>query len=235
MDRTPRSTEALVELQVKRWATSPRAKAKPEETPHRWPVIAISREYGARGAAIGERVAQRLGFDFWDQKFVHTIAESSGMSTKVIASLDEQRRNAFSHVFATIFTGGITSSGYVERLFRIIHTVSSHGGAVLIGRGANFLLRPESCLRVRVVMPFAERVRGIMERRGLSEREARDEVTDTDADRHAFIRQTYDTDVSDTLAYDLTINSGFIPVEPAVDVVIAAYTARFGRPPAPLA
>ena len=34
------------------------------------PVITISREYGAQGAAVGRIVAERLGFRFWDREMI---------------------------------------------------------------------------------------------------------------------------------------------------------------------
>ena len=41
---------------------------------------------------------------------------------------------------------------------RLVLSLAAEGGVVLIGRGAGFLLPPESTLHVRVVAPLSDRI-----------------------------------------------------------------------------
>lgn len=232
MDKSPRSLDALVEHQVRKWSTERKRVPTLVGTGRRWPVVTISREYGARGAAIGRLLAERLEFDFWDKKLVQAIADDAGASQRVIETLDEQRKNAFGDILASFVQGrGLSAGDYFLRLGRVVQVIADHGAAVVVGRGANYLVLPEQALRLRVVAPFETRVRGLMERGGLDEKTARAELRLVENERALFIKQAYNKDVTSPTDYDLTINTGTLPVEVAVEVAVAAYKARFGALP----
>jgi cytidylate kinase len=57
---------------------------------------------------------------------------------------------------------------------------------------------------------------------GVKEEEARQRVMTREAKRGAFVRKSYDADISDPENYDLTLNTGRIPIQSAVEAVIAA-------------
>jgi len=232
MVKSPRSLDALVEHQVRKWSTE--RKKVPTVVGHgrRWPVVTISREYGARGAAIGRLLSERLGFDFWDKKLVQAIAEDTGASQRVIETLDEQRKNAFGDILASFVQGrGLSSEDYFVRLGRVVQTIATHGSAVIVGRGANYLIPPASALRIRIVAPLDLRVKGLMERGGLDEKTARSELRLVESERAHFIKQAYNRDVACPQDYDLTVNTGTLEVDVAVDIAVAAYKARFGALP----
>lgn len=226
----PRSIDAIVEQQVRKWNAHRVATPTARTAARPRPVITISREYGAQGAAIGRIVAERLGFDFWDREIVGAISADSGASQRVIESLDEQRRNSFANVLHSLLRGaGPSASEYFERLARVIRTISDHGRAVIVGRGANYLVDPKTALRVRVVAPVDVRMKGLMERAGINEKTARETIALVEKERATFVRQAYDKDVADPADYDLIINTGSFDLEDAVEIVLAAVEARFGE------
>jgi hypothetical protein len=61
----------------------------------------------------------------------------------------------------------------------------------------------------------------------MSEADARAELELVDADRRAFMRDHYGKDVEDPAGYDLIVNTGTVPLDRAVGLVVAAYDARF--------
>lgn len=232
MDKTPRSLDALVEHQVRKWTAERKHVPTVVGPARRWPVVTLSREYGAHGAAVGRLLAERLGFDFWDKKLVQTIADDAGASQRVIETLDEQRKNAFADVLGSLLKShGLSASEYFERLARVVQTISDHGAAVVLGRGANYLVPADRALRVRVIAPFEVRVAGVMARGGLDEKGARAEVRLIDTERAAFVRQAYGRDVADPADYDVVLNAGSLDAPAAVEVMVAAYRAKFGALP----
>lgn len=232
MVKSPRSLDALVEHQVRKWSTERKRVPTVVGTTRRWPVVTISREYGSRGSAVGRLLAERLGFDFWDKKLVQAIAEDCGASQRVIETLDEQRKNAFADILASFVQGhGLSAGEYFERLGRVTQVIADHGSAVIVGRGANYLVPSERVLRVRIVASVNVRVRGLMERGGLDEKTARTELRLVETERALFIKQAYSHDVTDPVDYDLVLNTGLLAVEAAVEIVVAAYKARFGALP----
>jgi cytidylate kinase len=179
----PRDAQKLVEDQVHKWAQSEKKRAG-EETPEPWPLITVSREFGALGTVTGEQAARRLGFSFWDQEIVHAIAEQTGIQETLLASLDEQTRTRIEDFIGeSVFGAGTTAVKYVRQVIRVVRTIERHGGAVVIGRGAQFILAREAALRVRVVCPYEQRVAGYAKREGLSEREAESRLVRVERER----------------------------------------------------
>ena len=49
-------------------------------------IITISREYGSGGREIGEKLAKRLGIEFYDSEIITLLAKESGLSEETIRS-----------------------------------------------------------------------------------------------------------------------------------------------------
>jgi cytidylate kinase len=229
MERVPRSVNEMVEYQVQRWMAEQQKRRQERRTQEKpAPIVTISREAGALGTTLGRGVADRLGFRVWDQELVQRIAEQSGASETLFSAVDEQARNAIEDLLAGILMGdSFTEKEYLAQLMRVVHVIAQHGSAVIIGRGAQYVLPPDAALRVRVIGSLDARVRSVASTRGLSERDARSEVERIDRERITFIRHHYRQDAADSHGYDLIINSTTIPTERAVDVVVSAYHAKF--------
>ena len=227
----PRDAQKLVGDQVLRGEQGEKKRAGGEAA-EAWPLITVSREFGALGTTTGERAAHRLGFSFWDQEIVHTIAEQTGIQEALLASLDEQSRTRIEDFIAeSVFGAGTTAAKYVRQVIRVVRTLERHGGAVVIGRGAQFILAPESALRVRVVCPLEQRVAGYAEREGLSQSEAERKMARVERERQTFIQRHYGRDVSDPSHYDIMANTENLSPDQAADVLVAAYRSKFGRLP----
>jgi cytidylate kinase len=220
----------LVDEQVKRWlAEQERRKAQPRVTPEPpRPLVTISREAGANGTSLGRAVAHKLGFELWDQELVQRVAEEKGAPEALLAAVDERARSRIQDLLAGILMGDVgTETGYLASLGRVIHSIAEHGSAVLVGRGAHFVVAPNEALRVRVVAPIEDRVRVIAGTRHLGDREARAEVERIDHERVTFNRHHYRRNSADPVAYDIVVNTGSFTLETAADVVVAAYRAKF--------
>ena len=233
MELAGRNILQVVERQCRRWEIqTERQRLKPTEHEH-WPVITISREFGARGETLARIVADRIGYSVWDGELIHVISKETGANEAVLKSLDEQQRSNIEDSIQGALMGGEYMNGdYLRRLMRLVHTSASFGKSIIVGRGANCILDPDSILRVRVVCPLEERIRGYAKRQGLGERQARQKVEKTDRERAVFIRQNFHGDVFNPSEHDLILNTGTLPLERLVPVVLQAYEAKFGqRPP----
>ncbi|MBW1879014.1 MAG: cytidylate kinase-like family protein [Deltaproteobacteria bacterium] len=225
-----RGVRALVEEQVGRWTTDKQGSRVGMQGP--WPLIAISRQFGALGAAVGTKVAERMGFSFWDREIVTAIAKETGAREALLDSLDERSRNSIEEVLASMLMGEMTTMAeYVRQVVRIVGAVDKHGAGVIVGRGAQYILEEDRALRVRAVGPVDPRIEAYAKRQGLSHREAERKVVSMERDRQKFIRQHFNRDVTDPSDYDLAINTSTLSVDAAASVVIAAYRGKFGSLP----
>ena len=79
----------IIENQIKQWDLVGK-QSETEKRKH--PIITLSRDFGTHGSLLAEEVAQKLDFSFWDQDFVHAIAENTGLRESVIKSVDNNTR-----------------------------------------------------------------------------------------------------------------------------------------------
>jgi cytidylate kinase len=225
------SIDQFVNQQILRWQEQRRiADRKRLEGEFQQPTICISREYGARGAAMGRLVAERLGFRYYAQELIHDIAEAAHVRKQVVESLDERVQDGISEWVAGLIKRGVFApSDYLRNLSKVVLTLANHGKGVIIGRGAHFILDRQTTLRVRVIAPLETRIARIAERDGLSDDKAKATILRIDAERVAFNKQHYGADLTDPENYDLVVNAGTLGLAGAADVTVAAFRSRFGQ------
>jgi cytidylate kinase len=206
----------LIEEQVGRWEILRREK--PEA--RRMPVITISREPGSGGKLVARAVADRLGLDLFDQEVINAMAKDADTSTRVIRTLDEKSVSMIDDwVTAAISQRHLWPDELSRVLMRVIGTIGRHGKAVIVGRGANFVLPPEARFRVRIIAPQDQRISRVAETYGLSQEEAKTRVLRTESDRRAFVRKYFHSDIRDPLNYDMILNSGTLSIESCADAI----------------
>ena len=212
-----RSIEQIIEEQVQRWKITRTEEKKKDE---RISVITISREAGSGGNILAKRLSDQLEFDLFYQEFIHNMAESARLSVRLIETLDEKGASVLEEWISSIVDKRhLWPDRYLQHLMKIIGTIGKHGQAVIVGRGANFVLPPEKRLSVRVIAPLEMRLRNVSQKFSVSVDEARPRVLKTDSDRKAFIKKYFNDDIRHPLNYDLIINTGTLSIADAVNSV----------------
>jgi len=192
------------------------------------PLVVISRDCGSKGHFIAEGVATKLGFDLYDRELINAIAKSAHVRSQVVESVGEQTRQHLSAWIDSRLEGGyFTSTDYLQHLCKIVLSIGQHGQAVMLGRGAQFILNPEQTLRVRIIAPQETRVHRIAASQRLPTPEARAHVLRVDAERNAYCRWHFNADPANPRHYDLILNTALISPEYCVEAVARAFEARF--------
>ena len=219
-----RSIEQLIEEQVRRWQIM-RAEEKKEE--ERISVVTFSRESGSGGDILAERLAEKLGYDLFHQEVIHNMAESARTSVQLLETLDEKGVSVLEEWIASLVDKRhLWPDQYLQHLMKIIGTIGKHGQAVIIGRGANFVLPPDKRLSVRVIAPMETRVRNVSQELGITDEEARRRVIKTESNRRAFIRKYFNADIVDPFNYDLVINIVNLSIENAINAINGALNQK---------
>lgn len=229
MSKQKTSSERIAEVlqRALRRGRRPQVAAEPIEalpppTPRAFS-IAISREAGANGSAIGRRVGEKLGWQVYDYELVERIAGEMGLRSKLLESVDEKRMSWLQEcVQAFVSDRTVTQSGYVRRLVETLLTLALRGECVLVGRGANVVAPPETTLRVRLTAPLRDRIETVRARRGLSFEEAQKWVEKTDRERINFVKDHFHREANDVRLYDVVLNTARFSMEECADLIIEA-------------
>ncbi|MCF8111234.1 MAG: cytidylate kinase-like family protein [Desulfobacteraceae bacterium] len=214
-----RSVEKIVEEQIQQWQRSRTAAAKKEE-PEKASVISISRQPGSRGNEIAAKIAEAFGYDLFDKEIIKLMAENTRISSKVLETLDEKGLSMIEDVIATIVEERhLWPDQYIKQLMKIIGTIGRHRKAVIVGRGATFIIPAEENIRLRFIASLENRIKRVAGELNITREEARCRIYDIEARRRSFTRRYFYAGIDDPANYDLVINTDYISDQQAVALV----------------
>jgi len=184
-------------------------------------IITISRQGGANGELIGRLVGARLEYPVYDRELVEEVARRLQIDPDLVRHFDEATISPIQSIIQEWRTS-VNELVYERYLRQALRDIAATDRAVIIGRGANFVLRGAHILNVRLVAPLELRVEIVRARDGVSLEGARHTVRRLDAERAQFVRATYHHDIEDATQYDLVINLAEFPPESATDLIVHA-------------
>ncbi|MEI6520544.1 MAG: cytidylate kinase-like family protein [bacterium] len=188
-------------------------------------IVTISRQAATNGELIAQLVAERLSLKVFDKEIVEEVARRLHKECGTIKQMDEALINPVESILME-WRESISEQTYIRQLRGAIRSISKQGNAVIVGRGANFILRNPDCLKVRITAPLELRVAMYVAGEGCTEKEALEWIKKTDKRRHDFIRKYYEADVDNPSNYDVVINLAGLTLEKAVDVIVKAAEIR---------
>jgi len=217
MKTQKRSIPKIIEEQVKKWQIM---KVKEKKEAVVFPVITISREPGSGGRIVATVLAEKLGLDLFHQEIINEMAESAQVSSRILETLDEKGLSVLEEwITSLVDNRHLWPDQYLRHLMKVIGTIGKHGSAVIVGRGANFVLPPEGRIRVRIVAPLDMRVENVSHNFDVSAENAKRRIIRTESERRAFIRKYFNADITDPINYDLVLNTGTLSIEAAANAI----------------
>lgn len=198
-----------------------------EIRPAEGPWIAVSRQIGSGGSELAVRVADALGWKAYDREILASVAASTQSDEHLLSRLDEQGVTEFHEYLAPfIVPDDPGQAKYLAEIARILVRLARKGQAVLVGRGANWLLSPSCGLRVRAVGSHDARAVIVAKAEGIPLDEARKKIDENDLSQKKFIRQAFNREIDDPAGYDLILNPIDLGLDAAVGTVLAAARAK---------
>lgn len=151
-------------------------------------VIAIGRQYGSGGHAIGQYLALKLGFAFYDREMITEIAGLTGFSEEYVRKNEESMLSHLVHDLmnqAYVYADeDAPKDAIFEAQAQAVKNCASRGNCVIVGRCADYILRDyDRCVSLFLHAPIEYRVQRIMNTEHLDERKARSAITKTDRRR----------------------------------------------------
>ncbi len=189
------------------------APVRPTDGPT-WRQVTISRQFGAGGAELGELLSAVLGWPTYDRQLLHQSGGLAGLALPALVHLDEHGPGFLERL--RLLQG---SASYFAGLRQAIAAAVEAGPAVLVGRGASFLVPGDAALHLRLVADDADRQERIMRRRWLAAAAAATLIRDEDRARAEFHRHFFGADGSEPTLYHLTLSSSRLPLTALADAI----------------
>ena len=179
-------------------------------------IITVSREFGSGGREVGKRLADELGFAYYDREIVTAIAEKTRMDEGYVSNaLEGGLFRAVPVHFGRTFsysTGLMNSTtGLFVEQHKIIRELAEKGDCVIVGRAADAILGDWKPFNIFVHADLEARVKRCQERapagEELTERELRRQIKRIDADRARYYELFSDTRWGRMEGYHLCVNT----------------------------
>ena len=186
-------------------------------------VVCISHTDGAEGRAVGEAVADLLGFRFADEAIVVDAARTEGLLPESVSYAE--RREAGRSV--EVDFGRIERTENLRDLITaaVVRT-AEEGNVVIVSHAASYpLAQRAGVLRVLVTASDPTRQERIAESDGVDAKEARKRLSASDKGRAAYLERFYGVKREQPTDYDLVVNTDRMSVAEAAQVIAAAATA----------
>lgn len=197
-------------------------------------IITISREFGSGGREFGKRLAEELGFQYYDKEILSIIAENTKQDEEYIS-----RKLERGYVKSIPLTFGRSMSGAGYKLDtmnllieqqKVIKEIAKKGeDFVIVGRNADVILKEYHPFNIFVYADLECKVKRCMAREeDVDEKALLKQMKMIDAGRKKCRELLSSTAWGDKANYHLCINTSDVELSQIVPAVAAYITNTFG-------
>ncbi len=180
-------------------------------------IISIGREFGSGGREFGRRLAENLGFAYYDQEIITEIAKRTELSEKYIQSVVERKPIiAFPiHIGRSFYSIpnplAVPEQAIYQEQCNILREISEKSDCVIVGRCADYILRDQKPYRIFVYASMESKVARCREKdpehEHLTDKELRQRILEIDKRRALDYSFYADQKWGARINYDLSINT----------------------------
>jgi len=195
-------------------------------------VITISRQFGAGGRTLGEMVAKKLGYEFYDNEVIQMVSINAKVSADSVDALEKETRGIFKKVITDIVPKSlkdlivsrkqetIDEEIYIDVLQKIITEIAEDGNAVIIGRGSQYILKDhENTFHVLITAEGKDREKFLEEKYDLTHEQAVRAVSQDDRRRANLYRKFDVSDYDQPDRYHLVLNTSKLDFYTACELI----------------
>jgi cytidylate kinase-like protein len=194
-----------------------------------FPSVTISRQMGAGGIELARMLVDRLTncseqlWTVFDRTLAELIWKNQDLPAPVCRFLGQEIPKGIRDTVQELLGVQTTGSQPVEQTTLTILRLAYLGNAIFVGRGANVIMANQKmALHVRLVAPFANRVRQIEKHHRLGTQEAVELIATTDDNRRRYIKHYFRAEIDDPINYHFVINTGLTGSEEAARMIAEA-------------
>lgn len=198
-------------------------------------IITISREFGSGGRELGKRIADILGYSYYDREIITAIAQKHDFDENYVESMLESRfpfsmpityGRTFSYTDAT----GQQAIQLLSSQYKLLREFASKGNCVIVGRSANIILEEYNPLNIFVYADMDSKMKRCRERapenENLSDFEMKRRIKQIDAGRSKHQKFLTDQKWGAKEGYHLCINTSGVDIK-AISPVIADFAKGY--------
>ena len=180
-------------------------------------IITISREFGSGGRELGKRLADELGFDYYDKEIISAIAEKKGLDEKYVEralefSTWKTMPLTFRHSFSGVSGVPLIDTDLLVAQTQVVEKIAAlDRDCIIVGRNADVILEAENPLKIFVCANLPSKLKRCIERMDdgerISEKELKRNIKNIDKNRKMTREIISEGKWGDRASYHLTVNT----------------------------
>ncbi len=196
--------------------------------------ITISRQFGAGGATLGERLSKRLGYRYVSDHLIREVAKNIGISLAQVRRIEKIETSKLMKLFEKIINTNIIErqipkkyrpldeKRLVEEVKTVIRKLHDEDNVVIVGRGGNYALKDDKdIIHILLVASMEHRIKFLTDKYRMSKKQAERAINRADAIRYAFLDYFSEGgNHDDPLLYTMVLNMDQVSMEKAEDLVV---------------
>ncbi len=199
-------------------------------------IVTVSREFGSGGRELAEKLAEKLGFKYYNKSIITDIAKQTDYSEDYVKNKMEKSVTAYpAHFGRASFYSPIIEKGAIGVMVAqrdVIKKIASDGDCVIVGRGADVILAEFEPFNVFVYADESSRIarcRSVYEEefKGLSDKEVLKKLNRVDKERAACRAMFTDSKWGDRNAYNLMLNTSGMSIDTLAEMTAKCVTEYY--------
>lgn len=192
-------------------------------------IITIGREFGSGGREFGRRLAEELGYEYYDKEIITEISKHTSLSEEYVQDIIEKKPHRLYPI--TIGQSLCGHESYelhqVQMVFQaqceIIERLAMQSNCVIVGRCADYILREYHPYRIFIYAQIDSKVKRCIERNSASnvytEKQIRKHIARLDKERSKYYQYYTGQKWGDIQNYDLCINTTHTIIKDIVPLI----------------
>lgn len=196
-------------------------------------VIAINREVGSGGHAIGEKLADRLGVKFYDKAIVQELTKKFNLSVDELEEVRSSKFNWWNNLVQSYMNRYRIEERFdventvatTDNVFRVesdfLRQLANDDSCVIAGRSGFYIFRDHpNALKIFITCSMQKRIERMMKVRNMTKDEAMAAIENFDKGRETYTKKFSGKSRYDARNYDLVINVSNMTEDQVVDLIM---------------
>ena len=206
--------------------------------------VTISRQFGAGGRTLAERLCERFGFHLVDEFTIDELAKKAKVKGDWLKAIEKEASSTILDMLSSIVSSGLIYKSasvpgedferkrYIEFLSKVMTAMADQGDYVILGRGSQFVLsRHPRAFHVLLVAELEDRLRFLLQHYDVTRDEACKMIKQKESQREAVSSKIFGADMDDPKLYHIILNTSRVPFDYAAEATAALVARYFNIPP----
>lgn len=196
-------------------------------------IITVGREFGSGGREIGRRLAEKIGFAYYDNEIITEISKKTDLSEQYVQNIVEKKPiiSYPIHIGGTFYSMPSLQIDQSTVIYReqcnILREMAERSDCVIVGRCADYILRDYKPFRIFVYADIESKIARCRHKGGenenLSDSELKRKIKLVDKNRSDYYKFYTNQKWGDKLNYDMCVNTTNEDIKNIVECISKMY------------